>query len=96
VALSAARGDQALPRAERLTLPARGADAERARRHHLDRAAHHAGGEEGLPDHLLGVLSRHGGGRTQKPARPSTVREAVRRINADKRAYLHYFIDYAP
>ena len=22
------------------------------------------------------------------------VREAVRRINADKRAYLHYFIDY--
>jgi hypothetical protein len=31
-----------------------------------------------------------------RPAPPSTVREAVRRINADKRAYLHYFIDYAP
>jgi NitT/TauT family transport system substrate-binding protein len=51
-----------LPRAERFALPARRADEGRDRCHHADRAAHHAGGEEGLPYHLLGFLPRHRGG----------------------------------
>ena len=34
----------------------------------------------------------HGGGRRRLVGR--AVREAVKRINANKRAYLHYFIDY--
>ena len=54
--------DQAVPRAERLALSLRCDDARRDRRDHADRAAHHAGREEGLPHHLLGVLSRHRGG----------------------------------
>ena len=66
----------------------------------LTRALHLPRREEGLPRDLLGVLPRHRG-------RPPTasmwkltrafnraVREAVRRINANKDAYLHYFIDY--
>ena len=97
--LPAARDDQALPRPERLTLSARRAHARRGRRHHLDRAPHHACREERLPHHLLRPLPWYrgrlgAGGCETYAAFNRAVREAVRRINANKRAYLHYFIDY--
>ena len=56
----AARPDQGLPRAERLTQPLQPDDEGRARGDDADRALYHARREEGLPHDLLGLLSRHG------------------------------------
>src|SRR5215475_3796323 len=50
-----------LPCAQWLALSPRRPAQGRGRGHHLDRAARHVGGEEGLPHHLLGVLPRHRG-----------------------------------
>ena len=60
--LHAARADQAVPHLERLAAALRRHDARRDRGHHADRALRHAGGEEGLPADLRGVLSRHRSG----------------------------------
>ena len=90
--------DQAVPGAERLALPLRRADERRDRSHHAHRAACHARREERLPHHLLGLLSTAprspptGSTRETYAAFNRAVREAVRRINADKKrlyALLH-------
>jgi NitT/TauT family transport system substrate-binding protein len=91
--------DQGREGAERLALPLRLDDAGRHRSDDADRALHHACREERLPHDLLGLLSRHRSGLRRVDAATygafnRAVREAVKRINANKRAYLHYFIDY--
>src|SRR6266446_7048190 len=75
--IPAARGDQALPRTERLTLP------EKKGCRTICTAFFHGTevASERVDAEIYAAFNR-------------AVREAVRRINADKRAYLHYFIDY--
>src|SRR2546426_6592360 len=95
----ATRHDQAVPGTQRLALPPR-FDAEgRGRGDDPDRAPHHAGRKKGCRPicsaffHGTEVASDRVDAETYA-AFNRAVREAVRRINANKRAYLHYFIDY--
>src|SRR5262245_5598712 len=60
--LLAARGHQAVSGAQRLALPVRRHDARRHRGHDADRALCDAGGKEGLPARMRGLLPRHRGG----------------------------------
>ena len=97
--LSAARADQGLQRPEGLALSPGLDDVGRDRGDDADRALYHAGREEGLPHPDRGVLPRHRsrlaqGRRGDLCAVNRAVCQAVRRIDADKRSYLRYFIDY--
>src|SRR6516162_5006562 len=95
----AARNDQTMPSAKRLALSVRRDDARRTGGHPVDRTVYHADREERVPCCLFRFLPRHrsciGASRCRDHAAFNrAVREAVRRINADKKAYMHYFIDY--
>ena len=95
----AARVDQALQRAERLALSPRRDDARRNRRDHAHRAHITLAEKKGCRIvcsafyHGTEVASDRVDAETYA-AFNRAVREAVRRINANKKAYLHYFIDY--
>jgi ABC-type nitrate/sulfonate/bicarbonate transport system substrate-binding protein len=78
-----------VPHLERLAAAFRLDDEGRDRGDDLDRALRHARRE----DHGTEVASDRVDAETYA-AFNRAVREAVRRINANKRAYLRYFIDY--
>ncbi len=91
--------DQALPRAQRLALSARRADAGELEATTLTEPHITLAEKKGCRIicsaffHGTEVASDRVDAETYA-AFNRAVREAVRRINADKRAYLHYFIDY--
>ena len=88
-----------MPGAQRLALPVRRHDAGRHRGHDADRALCTLAEKKGC--RLVCEAFYHGTEVASDRVDAATygafnraVREAVRRINADKAAYLHYFIDY--
>ena len=92
--------DQAVQRQQRLAQALRRDDVRRGRGDDLDRALSEPRREEGLPRHLLGLLSRHRGrlrqGRCRDLLAPSTAR-CARRCAASpptSASTCSYFIDY--
>ena len=96
--IPAARHDQIVPSAERLAVSPQRHDEGRNRSDHAVRAACHA---EKKGCRVICSAFYHGTEVASDRVDAETyaafnraVREAVRRINADKKAYMHYFIDY--